>query len=195
MATKKRPSATDPPKWGLYPPGTLRILLNVAALRFLGFVAEDDEVVAYWQTYYPSHAMQNFEGDPYKVVEAVYDSANLPEELKYTKLKGQEIQILNSVFELDEEVPDADIFDPRSLVGAASVAAMKSTHPEKLIPAFARLANYLATFCPAGQLDIPQEPDKGTHLRTDELFDLLLKDIGSGKTHETRPFRPSIRAS
>jgi hypothetical protein len=179
VATKRRPSATDPPKWGLYPPGTLRILMNVAALRFLGFVVEAEEVAEYWKTYYPSHAMQDFEGDPQKVVEAVYGSANLLEELKYKKLKAQETQILNSVFELKEDVPTADIFDPRSLVGAASVAARNSANPENLEAAFARVANYLATFRPAGQLEVPQEPDKSSQLRTDELFDLLFKDVGS----------------
>ena len=65
--------------------------------------------------------------------------------------------------------------DPRSLVGAASTASRQPEYQERVPRGFARLAHYMATYRPPGQLGQQMESAGDPQaLKTDEIFDLLI---------------------
>jgi hypothetical protein len=178
VAIKKRPSGESPQTWGRYPPGTLRILLNLAALEWLGFADDAARIRAYWIADYPKHAMGDFESDVKKVAEAVYKAARLPDDLRYKKLvdNGQEWTAGKHAFEDDEDIPKDATFDPRALAGAASKASRESDDAELLARGCQRLVKFMSCR-PPGQLDEQQQNAAPQVLKTQELFDLLIKDV------------------
>jgi hypothetical protein len=173
---KKRPSGNDPKQWGKYPPGTLRILLNCAALEWLGFAGQAEPILKFWTSAYKKHAMGDFEGDVKTVVQTVYDNARLPEDLKYRKLTdaNQEYFAASSVFDGDRCIPEGEHYDVRALVGAASNASREGKDAALLERGYRRLVDFMSKR-PPGQLDGEEVRAEPQELRTQDLFDLLIE--------------------
>jgi len=173
VKTKKRPSG-PPTNWGSYPPGTLRMLLNLAALRQIGFSSDADAIYNYWTADYPSHAMTEFENDAAMVAQTVYASGELPEDVRYDKLNTAQWQAFNYVFDNDVEIPRDEVIDARALVGAASKASREVNDSQKLARGFKRLAQFMSKR-PPGQLDAQLLEPTPQPLKTQELFDLMVQ--------------------
>lgn len=68
ITSEKRTSAN----WGTYPPGYLRVLVNIEVLVKLGFQSEAEELKTAWQGVFTSqHAMSDFEEDIDNILESL----------------------------------------------------------------------------------------------------------------------------
>jgi len=174
VKTRKRPSGSN---WGKYPPATLRMHLNLCALRHLGYPGT--EISAYWQAEYAEHAMAEFESDVELVVPAFYEAAGLPPTLNYQNLVQDERRALRVAVELNNDLPVTARYDPRALVGAASqLRRVKGADAEA---AWTRLQNHIVSSRPAGQLAGERDRPVDGHapwLRTDEIGDILFSGVG-----------------
>jgi hypothetical protein len=171
VALKKRPSRGDPKTWGKYPPGTLRILLNLAALEWLDFKADAGKIRKYWTDDYPKDAMGAFVGDVDVVVKTVYEAAGLPQKLRYPA--AQENFLFASVFSGDGKIPEGQHYDARVVVGAASRASRESADATKLDRGCRYLTEFMAKR-PPGQLYTAVASGPLQALKTEELLDLLI---------------------
>jgi hypothetical protein len=171
VALKKRPSGGDPKTWGKYPPGTLRILLNLAALEWLDFPMDAGKIRKYWMDDYPKDAMCEFAGDAGVVVKTVYEYARIPQRLRYPAT--QENFVFASVFTGNGKIPDGQQYDGRAVVGAASRASRELADAAKLERGCRYLTEFMAKR-PPGQL-AGEGSGPLQDLKTDELLDLLIE--------------------
>ncbi len=130
LATDATQTATEQrkaPRWGLYPPDYLRILVNLCALELQDFKTESMELRAELvRVYGDKHAMTEFEPDIKPVVEALFDGpypefggVKLTEVLSFSKadqLKADE----DSTLLLNGNASTA--YDMRTLFAAARLA-------------------------------------------------------------------------
>jgi hypothetical protein len=169
VKTRKRPSGSN---WGKYPPATLRMQLNLCALRHLGY--SETEISAYWQAEYAEHAMAEFESDVELVVPAFYQAADLPAALNYQNIVLDEKRAHRVAIELNNDLPVTTRYNPRALAGAAS--RLRRAGGAGAEVAWARLQNHIVASRPAGQLDdTTARPVEAPPpwLRTDEIGDIL----------------------
>jgi hypothetical protein len=173
VKTRKRPSGSN---WGKYPPASLRMQLNLCALRHLGY--SEAEISAYWQAEYAEHAMAEFESDVELVVPAFYQAAGLPAALDYQNIVLDERRAHKVAIELNNDLPVTARYDPRALVGAASrLRRVKRADAEVT---WTRLQNHIVSSRPAGQLagrrDRPADAP-APWLRTAEIGDILFSAV------------------
>lgn len=163
VKVRKRPSEVGgAAQWGKYPPATLRVLMNLAALRFLAdrspapaspaasYRAEADKIEAYWKGAYVEHAMSAFEGDVARVVAAFYEAAALPDDLDFTRLSNEYARAYKTAVTQKSDLNPGDAFDPRTLVAIASDfrrAPVAGVTPDALA---ARLQKHIVSSRPAG---------------------------------------------
>jgi hypothetical protein len=183
VKTKRRPSAVESDDaWGKYPPATLRILLNVNALRVLRQEKEADAIELYWRGTYPEHAMREFEGEVATVVSAVYGAARLPESLKYSKLAPFYGYVYDGAVTNRGPLNLSEAYDPRLLIAVASDVSRAPPDGIDELDLWARLQNYIVESRPAGVLAGQLERSAAgapVRLRTRELADLLFADSSS----------------
>ncbi|MBA2355471.1 MAG: hypothetical protein H0V80_12480 [Acidobacteria bacterium] len=150
VSTLVRPSGGA---WGAYPPASLRMLMNVHALRTLGQADEADRVEAYWKAAYPAHAMGTFEKDIPQVVQAVYAAAGLPRELGFRRLDAQRATIYARTVKRGTQLLSTEVFDPRAIVAvAADVHRERPTGVDRP-RLWAQLQTHIVESRPAGKLD------------------------------------------
>jgi hypothetical protein len=177
VRVKRRPSAvTGGSQWGKYPPATLRVLLNLAALRRLGYATEARAIDAYWKKAYPEHAMSDFEGDVERVVHAVYDTAALPAALNHAALAAEQARVHKTAVEQASDLPLGELYNPRTLVSVAS--SVRRAPPQGLDEAalWVRLRTHMVESRPPGVLARQRERTGAAapvRLETDTLADLL----------------------
>jgi len=76
LATDTTSTQTDlrkAPKWGIYPPDYLRLVMNIKALELQGFAAESSQLDLELKNTYGTHAMTSFVDDTKHVVAAIID--------------------------------------------------------------------------------------------------------------------------
>ena len=189
VKTLKRPSNNE---WGLYPPATLRILLNLEALRELGHTAEADRIQTYWTADYAEHAMADHLSDLGQVVKAVYSAAALPATLNYAQLDEQQKSVYRQVVTLNTDLRLKDPFNPRSLVGVASQVQREVPANALKATVWERLQRHMVEARPPGLLDGQRERTRtgaGVPLRTEELARLMFSGGNStpGERQEPQP--------
>jgi hypothetical protein len=177
VKTRRRPSGAE---WGPYPPATLRILLNLCALRQLGYAGDADTIEQYWAGDYPEHAMSEYEADLKPVVQAVYAAAKLPGSLDYARPERakEERGAYRRAVELDSDLDLNERYNPRSLVGAASAVHRRSPAGVDKLVVWGRLQDHMVRARPPGVLAEQQQrvaPGAATPLRTEELTELLFR--------------------
>jgi hypothetical protein len=177
VKVKRRPS--DVPggtQWGKYPPATLRVLMNLAALRRFGYAGDATAIEAYWKEAYPAHAMAAFEGDVGPVVAAVYEAAALPDALSHAALAAEQARVFKTAVEQTSDLPLGELYNPRTLVSVASRA--RRAPPPGLDEAalWTRLQRHMVESRPPGVLARQRERTSAAapvRLETDALADLL----------------------
>jgi hypothetical protein len=173
----QRPSNDE---WGLYPPATLRILLNLEALRHLGHAAEADRIKTYWTADYTEHAMTAYVADLKPVVTTVYATAALPEVLNYAGLTQEQGRIFRQAVTLDRALNLTDPYNPRSLVGAASQVHRSAKPGVDKAVVWQRLQQHMVDARPPGLLDSQRTrttSGAGVPLRTEELAELIFVSV------------------
>jgi hypothetical protein len=187
VKTLQRPSNDE---WGLYPPASLRILLNLEALRHLGHAAEADRIQAYWTADYTEHAMGAYLADLKPVVTAVYAAAALPRQLNYADLTDQQGRIFRQAVTLNSDLNLKDPYNPRSLVGAASQIHRTSTVNADKAIVWQRLQRHMVEARLPGLLDSQRErttSGAGVPLRTEELAELMFGNTPPDDAATTEP--------
>jgi hypothetical protein len=112
---KRRPSPiSGSAQWGKYPPATLRILMNLHALRMFGHANSANAIEKYWKGDYPEHAMGDFENDIKLVVPAVYEAAKLPAALEYTKLADEYSRVYRIAVIQSSDLELTEPYNPRT---------------------------------------------------------------------------------
>jgi hypothetical protein len=170
---KKRP--TDYDKWGRYPPPTLRMLLNIAALRHLGYDGDAARLEKYWKADYTEHAMTPFEDDVKQVVPTFYDAAALPADLNYRQLVGAAAQAQRTTEKGAALAADQRI-DPRALVGAACDVHRTAAPGFDKAAVWQRLQTHIVTSRAPGVLGPRKDREAATasaQMRTNEIAGLL----------------------
>ncbi|MEO7274312.1 MAG: hypothetical protein ABIX28_16660 [Vicinamibacterales bacterium] len=173
VTTKRRPTLDD--QWGVYPPATLRMLLNIEALRHLGYKEEATRLEQYWKGDYAAHAMSDVEADVRAVVPAFYAAAGLPAGLNFAKQVTSATQAQRTLVN-GSDLKMTDRFDPRALVGVAS--DLHRTPPAGIDPGvmWGRLQDHIVSSRPPGVLDARPRREAATAaapLRTKEIASLL----------------------
>lgn len=179
VKTKQRPSrdAADNPQWGKYPPATLRMLLNLHALRVLGYGDDATKIEAYWKDDYTEHAMAAFEKDVELVVPAVYEAANLPAALAFSQLKGQCRQIEKITVTQDSDLAMTERYDPRALVAIASKTDRIAMDDALRKRVWQRLQQHMVSARPPGLLSEQQtRAESKVPLHTDDIAGILFTD-------------------
>jgi hypothetical protein len=174
-ATKVKRRPTDDDQWGRYPPPTLRMLLNLEALRHLGYADEAGRIEKYWRADYTEHAMSAFEADVKQVVPAFYQAAALPAGLNYRELAGLANQARRITVDGAAELPPGARYDPRALVGVASEVHRKPAGID-IRAVWQRLQTHIVTSRPPGILSGRPQREAATgsgQLRTDQIATLL----------------------
>lgn len=177
---KKRP-ADITGEWGNYPPATLRILMNLRALRVLGYASDADEIEHYWKADYPKHAMGDYEKDVDAVVTAVYEAAKLPESLNWAKLdlKYDAAFMTVAVWQKNDISPTT-LYSPRMIVAAAGSIYRAPPHNVDVETVWQRLQKHMVESRPPGVLARQQArtaPGAPVLLRTDEIARTLFTDV------------------
>jgi len=176
--TKKRP--TDDDRWGTYPTPTLRMLLNLEALRQLGYPDDAARIETYWTGDYTEHAMQAFENDVKQVVPAFYEEAALPADLNYRRIVTAAEQAYRTTVK-GAALQPGDRYDPRALVGAASQVHRTPPDGVDTIAVWQRLQTHIVTSRPPGVLAGRLQREAATvagQLRTEQIADLLFAAPG-----------------
>lgn len=84
------------PKWGIYPPDYLRLLMNVKALKLQGFELESTQFEDELKKTYGTHAMTSFEDDTPHVAEAIIDGV-------YPEFNGKTLRDIVGFSKTDQE--------------------------------------------------------------------------------------------
>jgi hypothetical protein len=171
---KRRPStASGSGQWGKYPPATLRILMNLCALRTLGHADAATAIEKYWKDDYPEHAMADFEDDVKVVVSAVYDAAKLPEALNYTKLDKEYRKVYRIAVNQSSDLELGELYDPRTLIAIAS--AESRAHPDDVDERalWGRLLKHIVSSRARGRLGPAHTRTRPDYLQTQQIADLL----------------------
>jgi len=175
---KRRPSeVSGSAQWGKYPPATLRVLMNLYALRTLGYSDAASEIEKYWKNDYPDHAMSDFEDDVKLVVPAVYEAAKLPAALDYSKLTSEYSRVYRTAVSQDSDLDLAELYNPRTLVAVASAVRRKPPPGIDQNVLWARLRKHIVLSRPPGVLAGQRErAGAPARLRTEQIADLLFRD-------------------
>jgi hypothetical protein len=159
--------------WGKYPTATLRVLLNVTALRTLKFGPDASDIWDQWSRTFPSHKMTTFEDDAKAIPREVFEAVALPKTLKYSSVVQQERFATERAKQYDLDL--AQTYDPRALVAAAG--RLSRTRPAGLdLPAvWARLQRHIVLSRPPGLLNAQAQGKNRTTavLKTNELADII----------------------
>lgn len=172
-AIKKRPSGI---KWGEYPPATLRMLLNLHALRELGAADDATAIETYWKGTYAQHAMTAHEDDVTLVVKAFYAAVSLPKSLDYAELTDDRRRVYNEIVKWDRDLELTDRYDPRALVGVASAVDRTPAPATEKERVWQRLQTHIVSSRPPGVLDTQKArtaPNAPVRLRTEQIADLI----------------------
>jgi hypothetical protein len=177
VETRKRPSDIESAqRWGKYPPATLRVLMNLCALRKLGYAEDAGRIEQYWKADYPKHAMAAYESDVNLVVEAVYGASRLPEELDWNRTTKYYAMVRGDVVGSDLDV--SQVYDPRMLVAIAG-DLYRAQRGENVSAAWQRLQTHIVKSRPPGILAGQKErtqPGAPVFLRTEEIARTLFAD-------------------
>jgi hypothetical protein len=167
VRSKRRPSVSGEPTWGSYPPGGLRVMLNLKAIEIQGFASEAGTIREIWLSDYPEHAMVEAEKDLPKVVGAVERAAQFRPELKYPSSSESTARFATRQGVLKVNEP----FDPRVLISVAG------SFPES----WDRIRQHLVESRPpemlAGTNGSSQATEPAPPLNTERLADLLFTEI------------------
>jgi hypothetical protein len=175
---KRRPSpVSGNAQWGKYPPATLRILLNLSALRTLGHEEAATEIEKYWKGDYPEHAMEDFEADVNLVAPAVYEAAKLPIVLNYTRLASEYDRVYRTAVTLNSDLELTELYNPRTLVAVAS--AVRRSGPDGVDKGtiWGRLQKHIVLSRPLGRLARrPGSAVAPVRINTEQIGTLLFGD-------------------
>jgi len=174
---RRRPTdtGTGARRWGLYPPPTLRLLLNLEALRWLKHAEDAKRIKAYWFADYPEHAMGDFIGDLAPVVNAVYEAAALPETLRFSRLDGV-ARVYSTAVNDGRDLDPTEPFDPRAVVAVAVTVQRDAAAAKKQVATWTRLQKYIVTARPGGRLVGETRAAAEPWLRTEQLAKTLFTD-------------------
>jgi hypothetical protein len=106
--------------WGDYPTSTLRVRMNLEALRQFGFAAEAKLIDAEWQTTYAENQMAQYDADLGAVVRAIAGPDLLPADLAFEKVASKANEAFNLVSQGLSLEGDHSPLEPRALVAAAA---------------------------------------------------------------------------
>ncbi len=177
VETRRRPSEIPGDKrWGKYPPATLRLLMNVCALRHLGYSNDADKIERYWMGDYPRHAMGDYVQDVKTVVPTVYAAAKLPEELNWKKLEAEFFTVRENALRQRDELCPAHLYNPRTLVAIAGDVYRAPPAGADVKAVWARLQKHIVESRPPGVLDGQKErvaDGVPVLLRTEQIANVL----------------------
>lgn len=174
--TKTRPGSDgdEEKRWGRYPPATLRMLLNIHALRELGHADAADAITSYWRDDYPTHAMAAYEDDVKRVVAALLAIKCLPENVNYRALINEEVTAHHAA-KRGNDLPTEPPYDPRTIVAIAGRLDRQPPAALDRAAMWTRLQNYIVTVRPAGTLGPGDSTgtERPSRLRTDDVAKAL----------------------